>query len=224
MTNNATLSRCSQLDGSGEYGEIQIYLQQLRAILDLVDIADVFRVIAALLTVHRAGGKVFTMGNGGSASTASHFACDLAKGTRGSGGHFKVISLTDNSALLTAWANDTAYDRIFVEQLENLVEPGDVVVGISASGNSPNVLRAMEFARSQGATTVGFTGFQGGRLKALCDVCAVVPADRLDQIEDTHLALQHLVCHVLRSSLAKGVLTNGELAFSGSERAEAIIN
>jgi D-sedoheptulose 7-phosphate isomerase len=178
------------------------YLDELRAALDLLDLPTIARVIAVLLRAYRAGATVFILGNGGSAATASHFACDLGKGVRAAGGgRFRVIALTDNVPLLTAWANDTSYERVFAEQLENLVRQGDVVVGISGSGNSPNVLRAMELARERGAVTVGFTGF-GGRLRPLCDACILVPVGRIEQIEDVHLALQHLICSALRGILA----------------------
>jgi D-sedoheptulose 7-phosphate isomerase len=186
-----------------EFGPISAYLDELRAVLAMLDGAVVSQVISLLLRAYHDGTTVFVMGNGGSATTASHFACDLGKGlVTGDGRRFKVVALTDNVAMLTAWANDTHYERVFVEQLDNLLRPRDLVVGISASGNSPNVLRAMELARRRGATTIGLTGFRGGHLKALCDVCVVVPSAKMDQIEDTHLALQHLVCRVLRELLS----------------------
>jgi D-sedoheptulose 7-phosphate isomerase len=112
-----------------------------------------------------------------------------------------VYSLTDNVSLITAWANDAGYEHIFEEQLENLIEPDDIVLGISGSGNSPNVLRAMELARARGALTIGLTGYQGGKLKALCDLCVVVPSEHMDQIENVHMMLQHLICVVSRDVL-----------------------
>jgi len=190
---------------STESPEIRGYLDGVRALLDSLDHASIQKVVDVLLRayVHRL--TVFTFGNGGSSSTASHFACDLGKSVQGSdGGRFRVVALTDNVPMLTAWANDTSYERVFAEQLENLVQPWDVVVAISGSGNSPNVLRAMELALSRGATTVGLTGFSGGKLAPLCDVCVVVPSKQMDQIEDVHLALQHLVCRVVRETLAVG--------------------
>jgi D-sedoheptulose 7-phosphate isomerase len=200
----------SPMDGGMDRGPIRAYLDELRALLTVVDDASVRRVIDVLLTAYTASANVFIFGNGGSAATASHFACDLGKGVPGvNGKRFKVVSLTDNVPMLTAWANDTRFDRVFAEQLENLVRPRDVVVGISSSGNSPNVLRAMELARERGATTVGLTGFRGGQLKALCDVCVIVPSDQIDQVEDAHLALQHLVCRVLREILATQPSANG---------------
>jgi D-sedoheptulose 7-phosphate isomerase len=109
----------------------------------------------------------------------------------------KVIALTDNVALMTAWANDSSYDEIFKEQLESLLESGDAVIGISASGNSPNVLRAMEFARQRQAVTIGWTGQSGGRLKALVDLCVHAPTEDVGMIESVHLVLDHLVTRSL---------------------------
>jgi D-sedoheptulose 7-phosphate isomerase len=191
-------------DVESDLAAIRMYFDELQAVLSMVDGTAVRRVIDALLDARRAARNVFILGNGGSAATASHFACDLGKGVLGTDGRrFKVVALTDNVPMLTAWANDTDYERVFAEQLDNLVQPRDVVVAISGSGNSPNVLRAMELARERGATTIGFTGFQGGFLKHLCDICVVVPCNKMDQIEDTHHALQHLVCRILREMLAE---------------------
>lgn len=180
------------------------YLDELRAVLASLDVDAVDAVIQALLRAYRDGRTVFVVGNGGSASTASHFACDLGKNVTAPGQRrFRVMTLTDNVAALTAWANDTAYDRVFAEQLENFVAPDDVVVAISGSGNSPNVLEAMKVARARGATTVGLIGFRGGRLASRCDLSIVVPWDQMDQIEDAHLALQHLICRTIRGHLAR---------------------
>ncbi len=146
--------------------------------------------------------NVFLCGNGGSAATASHFACDLGKGTLMPGRpRFRVIALTDNVPLFSALANDFGYDRVFVEQLASLVQPGDVVIGISGSGNSANVVNAMLLARQVGATAVAMTGFDGGRLKGLADVCIHVPNDCMEQVEDLHLILEHLICTELRQAM-----------------------
>jgi D-sedoheptulose 7-phosphate isomerase len=155
-----------------------------------------------LLACHRRGGTVFVLGNGGSAATASHFVCDLAKGTRTDGlPAFRVVSLTDNMPLMTAWANDTSYDRVFAEQLSALVRPGDVVVAISASGNSPNVLAATRVARQLGAATIALTGQSGGRLGRLAELTIQVPARSVEQVEDAHLAIAHSLCVALRARL-----------------------
>lgn len=142
--------------------------------------------------------QVFVLGNGGSASTASHMVNDLSKATIVYGmPRMRVLGLSDNVALMTAWANDTSYDMIFKEQLENLLEPGDVLIGISASGNSANVLNAIEFARERKATTIGWTGTSGGLLKELVDVCVHAPTDDVGMIESAHLVIDHLVTRQL---------------------------
>jgi len=161
-------------------------------------------VIDVLLSANYVGSTVFTLGNGGSAATASHFACDLAKGTITPGRpRFRVVALTDNVPLMTAWSNDVAYEDIFAEQLSGLMGRKDVVVAFSGSGNSPNVLRAVELARRMGGITIGFSGFAGGRLSTLVDVPVVVPCDCMEQIEDVHLVLCHLTCTVLRERLRR---------------------
>jgi D-sedoheptulose 7-phosphate isomerase len=195
-----------------ESSAVRADLDDLRAVLADLKSEDICKVVDVLLGAYHARARVFILGNGGSATTASHFACDLGKGVLGADGHrFKVLSLTDSVSLLTAWANDTEYAGVFAEQLENLVEPGDVVVGISGSGSSANVLRAVELARARGAVTIGLTGFTGGQLKSLCDVCIVVPSNRMDHIENVHLALQHLICHLLRGMMTDAPGENREL-------------
>lgn len=158
--------------------------------------------IDVLLSAVYVGSTVFTLGNGGSAATASHFACDLAKGTIVPGGpRFRVIALTDNVPLIMAWSNDVSYESVFAEQLYNLMGRGDVVVAFSGSGNSPNVLRAVALARQQGGITIGFSGFDGGKLSHMVDVPVVVPCYCMEQVEDVHLILCHLMATVLRQRL-----------------------
>lgn len=178
---------------------IHDYTTRLQDVLDRLPADDILRSIDEIIEAGERGGTVFILGNGGSAATASHFACDLAKGTQRPGLRpFRVMALTDNVPLITAWGNDTAYDRIFAEQLRPLVQSGDLVVGISGSGNSPNVLEAMRVAREVGARTIGWAGFRGGKIKDLVDVCVIVPSDSMEQIEDVHLILEHAVCTTLR--------------------------
>ena len=175
------------------------YLTDLTATVNRLPAEAIEQLIALLHEARLQGRQVFLLGNGGSAATASHFACDLAKNTIVAGlPSFRAISLVDNAALMTAWANDTAYDNLFCGQLGCLLRPQDVVIGISASGNSPNVLRAIEMARAGGAVTVGLTGFAGGKLKGLVDLAIVVPSDCMEQIEDLHLVIEHLVVTALR--------------------------
>jgi len=158
----------------------------------LQQIADV------LWETYQRDGTIITCGNGGSAASATHFACDLAKWTICEDRRrVRAVALTDNMALLSAWANDRAYERIFVEQLTNLYRPGDVVFAISGSGNSPSVLRAVEWANARGATTIGLTGFDGGKLARLAHVALNVPHHVMPQVEDVHMA----ICHALAVNL-----------------------
>jgi D-sedoheptulose 7-phosphate isomerase len=138
--------------------------------------------------------RVFLFGNGGSASLACHFACDLVKGTvvpEAGQKRFQVLSLTNNVALLTALANDLSYEHIFAEQLRTHLSPGDLAFGISASGNSPNILRALETSRELGGINIGLGGFEGGKMKSLCDRCAIIPSDNMQIIEDLQLSVAH---------------------------------
>ena len=134
--------------------------------------------IDTLKAAHAEGRQVFVIGNGGSAATASHIACDFQKGLEESSGkRFRVIAVTDNVSVMTAWANDTDYGNIFAEQLDSLLEKGDVVVAISGSGNSPNVIRAVEKAKEMGAITIGWSGFDGGKLARFAQKPIVVKSD-----------------------------------------------
>ena len=173
---------------------IQRYNSHLQGVLERLTLADVRRSIDVIMEAYHAEKQIFVIGNGGSASTASHIACDLGKGTSVPGKpRFRVMSLTDNVATMTAWSNDVSYEDVFVEQLKNLVNPGDVVIGISASGNSENVLRAMRHAKEIGCQTVGWSGFGGGGLAMICDVNVVVDSDRYGPVEDVHLILNHVL-------------------------------
>ena len=183
---------------------IERYWQELAEVTRSMPLATLAAAADLLLDCGRRGSTVFVLGNGGSAATASHFACDLAKGTRTPGmPPFRVVALTDNVPLLTAWANDESYDRVFAEQLAPLVRPGDVVVLISGSGNSPNVLAAAVLARDMAATTIGLTGASGGALYDLVDLALCVPAAAIEQVEDAHLAITHSLAVALRTRLAE---------------------
>src|SRR5712692_8613926 len=157
-------------------------------------------VLRVLEEAYRNGHRIFIMGNGGSAATASHFALDLAKNTIMPGvSRLKAISLTDHVPLITAWSNDTAYEHIFAEQLANMIEPGDVVIGISASGNSPNVIAAMRLAKQSRAATIGLLGAKGGVLKTLVDAYILAPGQNIEQEEDAHLILAHVITRHMRA-------------------------
>jgi D-sedoheptulose 7-phosphate isomerase len=180
--------------------ELQGYIAEMRQTLRRLPVEKVEEVIGTLQAARAAGKTVFILGNGGSAATASHFVCDLAKNTRQPGCPlFRVVGLADNMPIFSAYANDEGYENVFAQQLASLIREGDVVIAISASGNSPNVLRALEVAREGGATTIGFSGFDGGRLGHMVDIHVHVPSHWIEQVEDAHLVLQHMICSRLRT-------------------------
>lgn len=184
------------------YDEIERYWHELAYIMQAMPFDALTKAAQQLLDCYRRGSTVFIVGNGGSAATASHFACDLAKGTQAAGlPAFRVVSLSDNVPLMTAWANDTHYERIFAEQLATLNRPEDMVIAISASGNSPNILAAARVARQSGAHTIALTGQDGGKLAQLVDLTIHVPARSIEQVEDAHLVIAHSLCVVLRGRL-----------------------
>ncbi len=179
--------------------QIRSYIVQLQSTLDLLSLEDISATVSILYEARLANRQVFIMGNGGSASTATHFVCDLAKNTRKPGWpDFRVLGLSDNMALVSAYANDEGYENVFARQLASFVQSGDVVIGISTSGKSANVLEAVKLANERGATTIGFTGFDGGELASLANLNVHVPSDCIEQVEDVHLMLEHLICTVLR--------------------------
>jgi D-sedoheptulose 7-phosphate isomerase len=171
------------------------YARHLQTLLQNLDVAAVSRFIDILFAARNRGARMFFCGNGGSAATASHFANDIAIGTRSSHKPFKAISLTDNNAVMTAIANDFGYEQLFVKQLETLLEPGDVVIAISASGNSPNVVNALNFAKSRGNQTVALTGFDGGKMREIADAVVHIQTAKGEYgpVEDMHMFLDHLV-------------------------------
>ena len=181
---------------------IQDYISTLQLTMDELPRQSIADIIAVLQQARVRGSQVFVLGNGGSASTASHFACDLAKNTRQEGlPHFRVIGLTDNMAMFSALANDEGYENVFSQQLASLVRPGDIVIAISASGNSKNVIRAAEVAHSYGATVVGFTGFDGGSLRQLANFNIHVNSTVIEHVEDIHLILEHLIVRSIKEQV-----------------------
>ena len=183
---------------------IKAYLSEVSATLDKLAVEAITQVIEVLEEARIKGRSVYIFGNGGSAATASHFASDLSKGAICKGKpRIRAFALTDNMPLISAWANDTVYESIFAEQLENFVEPGDVAIGISGSGNSPNVLNGIKVAKAKGATAIGFIGFDGGKLKDIVDIVIIVPNHNMEQVEDIHLLLEHIVITCLRGKTAK---------------------
>lgn len=179
------------------------YSNYLHSILQKVDVKSVSAFVGILLKARQNGRRIFFMGNGGSASTASHFAADLCKNVSPDTKYkFRTISLVDNSALTTALANDLGYENIFVEQLSAVMEEGDVVVGISASGNSKNILKAVEYANSNGGITIGIVGFDGGQLKKEAMHCIHFPSynGEYGPVEDAHIILNHIIVTYLSFS------------------------
>lgn len=178
--------------------EIRQYFTTVQDLLNHTPFEAVEAVVNVLIAANRAGQTVFICGNGGSAATATHFGCDLAKRPIVKGQpRFRVVALTDNNALITALGNDIGYEAIFSEQLLPLVREGDIVIGISGSGNSPNVLNAMTVAREAGALTVGFCGYDGGKLKGMVDIPVHVPSFNMAMVEDVHLMIEHAICERL---------------------------
>jgi D-sedoheptulose 7-phosphate isomerase len=181
---------------------IDNYLVELEGVIRAISRAEVEAVAAALLENWRQRRQVFILGNGGSAATASHMANDLSKFTIVEGQpRFRVMALTDNVPLLTAVGNDLSYADIFVEPLRNWLQPGDLVIGISASGNSPNVLKAAAYAKSQGARVVGFCGEPGGQLAQQADLKVIIPSRQIGQQEDGHMILDHVISLALREAI-----------------------
>jgi D-sedoheptulose 7-phosphate isomerase len=187
-----------------EITNAQSYFSTLADTVGRLPYAVIDRVADILLQAYENSRCIYLFGNGGSAALASHLACDLGKGAaNGSPKRFRVIAFTDNVPLMTAWANDSRYEDIFAEQLKNFVRPRDVAFAISGSGNSPNVLNALRTARHAGAINIGLTGFQGGLLYDLCDVCMIVPSDNMQVIEDLHLSIAHALFTSIRRNLCE---------------------
>jgi D-sedoheptulose 7-phosphate isomerase len=187
-------------------GFISNYFEELKKILDKISKKDIEEITNIIYNAYLNDRTIYILGNGGSASTSSHFACDLGKGTLSrvydqNEKRFKVVSLVDNVATITAYANDLSFEDIFVQQLHNLVKKGDVVMVITGSGNSKNVIKAVKYARECGAITIGLLGFDGGKVKKLLDKYIIVPSNHYGRIEDTHLILEHLITDYLRSKI-----------------------
>lgn len=178
--------------------EIRTYFSEVQALIDKTPFAQVEAVVEALMQANQSGQTVFICGNGGSAATATHFGCDLSKRPLVEGQpRFRVIALTDNNSLITALANDIGYEVVFAEQIKSLGRKGDLLIGISGSGNSKNVLNAVSAANELGITTVGFSGYDGGKLAPMVDISVHVPSFNMAMVEDIHLMLEHAICEKL---------------------------
>jgi D-sedoheptulose 7-phosphate isomerase len=176
---------------------IRNYLDELQGTMAALPIEQIRDIVAALLDARERDAQVFAVGNGGSAATASHFAVDLGKGASRDGKRFRVLSLTDNVPWMTALANDVSYEDVFVEQLKNYARAGDLLLAISGSGNSENVLRAVRYANSVGCRTIGLAGFGGGKLRQEAQQCLVIPSDHMGRAEDAHMIVLHAVLYYL---------------------------
>jgi len=198
----------------GNSAYIRGYLNDARTIIDKLNVEDISYAIDVLYRAWEGGKKVFICGNGGSASTATHFAADLNKCTicEGSKKRFRVISMVDNIPWCSALTNDEGWDKLYEEQLRNFFEPGDVVVALSVHGGSgkdkagawsQNLLKALQYAKDNGGKAVGFSGFSGGAMKELADVCVVVPFNSTPQVESFHVVLHHLIAFGLKEKIAK---------------------
>ncbi|MCC7495380.1 MAG: SIS domain-containing protein [Fimbriimonadaceae bacterium] len=183
---------------------MQTYLAETARVIQALDEGQVARLVEILESAQRDGRQVLLAGNGGSGSLASHLACDLNKNCNAPGGQrFKVLPLTDNIATIMAYANDVSYNDVFVEQLKNYFQPGDVVIGISGSGNSENVVRTLRWARSKGGITIGFLGYGGGRCAEHCDLALIADSHDMQHVEDCHTVLMHLLMQIfMRKALA----------------------
>lgn len=198
--------------GESDYAR---YLIELQAVVQNLPLDAAKRAADILYRAYQTDHTVFTFGNGGSAALASHLAADLGKSTHFPGPasvqqakRMKILSLADNVPMLTAWGNDTSYENIFAGQMENFIQAGDVAFGISGSGNSPNILRALELARTMGATTVGLTGCGGGKMKDLLDCPIIVPSHHMQRVEDAHLILAHLIFLDLKERIERAVTSD----------------
>jgi len=184
--------------------DIRRYIDDVKAALEaLPPQTDAF--LDALHAAYRADRTVFLIGNGGSAATANHFAQDLSKGTLPDGApgkRLRAVSLAENISFITALANDCGYERVFIDQLRTLARPGDVLLAISSSGSSPNVLAAVEYANGNGMTTLGLTGFDGGRLARMASVAINVPTSHVGVVESVHVAVLHFAIAHLRERIA----------------------
>ncbi len=170
------------------------YKSELLKALEAVDLERVGQAIAWFEEARAAGRQIFVCGNGGSAATASHFVTDMVKGASyNRPARFRILALTESMSTTTAYANDVAFEAVFVEPLKNFAHPGDLVMGISGSGNSPSVLRAIEYANSMGCRTLGLTGRDGGKLGRLAQLNIQVPVEHMGRIEDAHLVVCHMI-------------------------------
>lgn len=184
------------------------YVQAICATLGALEFGVVERIVDRLALAHAEGRRVYTLGNGGSAATAAHMVCDLGKNTSGPTWRgLRVACLTDNVPTATALTNDHGYEAVFARQLTTLLDPGDLVIAVSVSGASPNIIAGLHVARARSAGVIGLLGFDGGAARALCDEALVIPSFNYGQVEDMHLIIAHMITEALRQRL---VAVHGE--------------
>lgn len=182
--------------------EITAYLDKLKQVIDVISVDEVNRLMNLLVDALQEERQIFIMGNGGSAATASHFVCDFNKGLSwGKQKRFKLICLNDNVPTMMAYANDTSYEDVFVEPLKNYFRKGDLVIGISGSGNSKNVLNAIAWGNANGGTTIGLTGYNGGKIKEIAMHGVHINVNDMQITEDLHMVLDHCMMKILYSYL-----------------------
>lgn len=178
--------------------EIENYLTKLKRTIDQLSVENISELMEVLIMARNNDRTIFIMGNGGSSATASHFVCDFNKGVSANKtNRFKFICLNDNIPSLMAYANDISFEEIFVQQLKNFFQVGDVVIGISGSGNSKNVLNAIQYAKDNGGVTIGLTGYNGGKLRSIAQYNVNVPIDDMQITEDLHMVLDHCMMQIL---------------------------
>ena len=187
---------------------INKYLDSLTKTINNLDKQEIDTLVSLIFEAYKNNKQIFIFGNGGSASTASHFACDLNKGvSHGKDKKIRAMSLTDHMTCITAYSNDVSYDHIFSEQLKNFLNPGDLVIAISGSGNSKNILMAVEYANSKGVTTIGLTGYDGGQLRKIAKYSVNTNINDMEISEDVHLSL----CHMVKRTMLANINSEGHV-------------
>ena len=195
---------------------VNIYFETVIQTLNKVDTSSIQVMADTVLDCYEKGNTIFIFGNGGSGATASHVAGDFIKGVSyGLEKRFKVICLNDNFSALAAISNDLSFEEIFVEQLKNFLKAGDLVVGLSGSGNSINIVKAFEYAKSKNAKTIALCGFSGGKIKTMADIAVHIPIANMEVTEDIHLVVFHTLKHELTKRL-RG--TNASMGTQYDER------
>ena len=189
---------------------IRSYLAGAKAVIDALSVEQVEGLIDRLCKAYEEGRTVFVAGNGGSAATASHIACDLSKTVLGSGmrrraKRFRLVALTDNVPVITAWANDVGYETVFAEQMRNLASRGDLLLVITGSGNSPNIVEAVRVAGELGLESFGLLGFDGGVVKGMLDGFVMIRSENYGHVEDAHMMLGHLITEYFKGRLSDGI-------------------